>query len=338
MTGKKAAPDRQAKFDGVLAGGWRSSWKFWQRGGGQLMKDKVKLLLIGQRLNDGLLFKVALYIILIATAVLYITPMLYMVSTSLKGLSDLFNPANQWIPETLKLDNYLIAFNGLHYWKTFSNSAMIALTAAVIQMFSCAMTGYAFARLYIPFKNVLFFIVLLVFIIPPETISIPMVMLFAKLGWMQTPLPILIPALFSQGLKGSLFVIIFRQFFSTLPKEMEESARIDGAGMFRTYWKIMLPLAKPAMLIVFLFSFVWHWNNTQMASLYLNTPDWQVLPLQLNQLQAYLDFHNVTKGQFDMNEPVKMAAALLIIAPPLILYLFLQRYFVEGVERTGMVE
>ncbi|RAV23105.1 carbohydrate ABC transporter permease [Paenibacillus contaminans] len=302
------------------------------------VKDQTKLLLIGQRLNDGLLFKTGLYVILIAITVLYVTPLFHMISTSVKDVYDLFNPAVKWIPHSLKFDNYRTAFEGLNYLHTLRNSLLIAALTAVIQMFFCALTGYAFARLYLPGKNILFMIVVLTFVIPPETITIPTIMLFAKLGWLNTPLPIFIPAMFSQGLKGALFVIICRQFFNTLPKELEESAKIDGAGLIRTYFKIMLPLARPALIIVFLFSFVWNWNNMHQALLYLNNPEWQVLPLQFTQLQHFLDYQNAARGQLDMNEPVKMAATLLIVGPPLLLYMFLQRYFVEGVERTGMVE
>lgn len=301
-------------------------------------KDRAQRLLIGQRLNDGLVFKLALYVILISITVLYLTPVLHMITTSVKDVYDLFNPAVRWIPYSLKLDNYELAYEGLNYGHTLKNSVFIALVTAVIQMFFCAITGYAFARMYFPGKNMLFVIVILTFVIPPETITIPLVMLYAKLGWLNSPLPILIPALFSQGLKGSLFIIIFRQFFNTLPRELEESAKIDGAGLIRTYVRIMLPLARPALLIVFLFSFVWNWNNMHQALLYLNTPQWQVLPLQFTQLQHFLDHQNVVRGGVDLNEPIKMAATLLIVGPPLIIYLFLQRYFVEGVERTGMVE
>lgn len=301
-------------------------------------KERMKLLLIGQRLNDGLMCKIGIYIILISTAVLYANPLLYMVSTSLKGIFDLFNPAVKWIPRNLEFSNYATAYSKMGYLDALFDSFLISSSAALIQVFSCALAGYAFARLYIPFKNLLFFIVLLIFIIPMETLAIPLIMLFAEFGWLGTPLPILIPALFAQGLKGSLFIIIFRQFFSTQPKELEESARIDGAGVFRTYWKIMLPLARPAMLIVFLFSFVWHWNNSLMPRLYLEGSQWHMLPSQMNQLQAYLDYLNTVPGAADLYEPIKMAGAVLIILPPLILYLFLQRYFVEGIERTGMVE
>lgn len=301
-------------------------------------KERLKLLLFGQRLNDGLIFKICLYCILISTAVLYINPLMYMVSTSLKGIFDLFNPAVKWIPRNLEFGNYAVAYNRMEYLDALLDSILISASAALIQVFSCALAGYAFARLYIPFKNVLFFIVLLIFIIPMETLAIPLIMLFAELGWLGTPLPILIPALFAQGLKGSLFIIIFRQFFSTQPKELEESARIDGAGSFRTYWKIMLPLARPAMLIVFLFSFVWHWNNSLMPRLYLEGSSWTMLPASMNKLQAYLDYLNTVPGIVDLYEPIKMAGAVLIILPPLLMYLFLQRYFVEGIERTGMVD
>lgn len=306
-------------------------------------QDQVKLLFVGQRLNDGILFKTLTYIMLISISVLYLSPLFYMLSTSFKDISDLIDPAVHWIPRTLKLENYADAFKGLMYFKSLGHTLFMALSAAIAQMLSCAITGYAFARLHFPLKNVLFVIVLLAFIIPTQTMAIPLYVMFANLGWLNTPLPIVVPALFAQGIKGALFIIIFRQFFSTLPKEMEESARMDGAGAFRTYWKIMLPLARPALLIVFLFSFVWHWNAYFEPALYLKNENFLAMALQLDWMQGRLNdlslsSNGLLAGQFDMNEPIRMAGALLIILPPLVLYMFAQRYFVEGIERTGLVE
>lgn len=305
--------------------------------------DRIKRLLLGQRLNDGVIFKTFTYIMLVSISVLYLSPLFYMLSTSFKDISDLIDPAVHWIPRVLKVENYTDAIKGLYYFKALGHTLFMSVSAAVLQMFSCALTGYAFARLHIPYKNVLFVIVLLTFIIPTQTMAIPLFVLFSNLGWLNSPLPFIVPALFAQGIKGALFIIIFRQFFSTLPKEMEESARMDGAGALRTYWKIMLPLAKPAMLIVFLFSFVWHWNTYFEAALYLKNETFLAMSMQMDFMQGRLNDLTVSKdalvaGQFDMNEPIKMAGALLIVLPPLVLYMFAQRYFVEGIERTGLVE
>ncbi|MBP1990708.1 carbohydrate ABC transporter permease [Paenibacillus eucommiae] len=305
--------------------------------------QKTRMLILGRHFNDGWIFKLAIYIILSAAALLYLNPIVYMLTTSLKQAADLVDPTIQWLPSKLEWSNYASAIIGLKYWKSLMHTAWISTAASFLQMVSCAITGYAFARMRIPGKSLLFFIVLLTFLIPPQTLSIPLHVLYSKLGWLNTPLPLLVPALFAQGLKGALFIIIFRQFFATLPKELEESARMDGAGSLKTFWRIMLPLARPALLIVFLFSFVWHWNDFYEPALYLKNGDFTLLAQSMQFLQGNLNASVATGSamggaSFTLNESITMAAAFLIIAPPLLVYMFAQRYFVEGIERTGIVE
>ncbi|MFD2329158.1 carbohydrate ABC transporter permease [Cohnella sp. GCM10020058] len=314
--------------------------RYWTR---HHIAERLRVALVGRQIVDGLLFKAALIAILIAIAVLYVKPLLYMMSTSLKTLPDLLDQSVRWIPGTLAWTNYEKAIGGLKYWRSLGITSFIALTAAVLQTLACGITGYAFARLHIPGKKFWFAIVILTFLIPQQTLVIPLYVMYVKLGWLNTVLPFIVPAVVAQGIKGSLFIIIFRQFFSTLPKELEESARMDGAGAFRTYWRIMIPLSRPALLIVFLFSFVWHWNDYFEPALYLKGANFYPLSLSLEHLQSNLNFMSgsssgLTNVVVDVNEPIKMAAAFLIILPPLILYMFAQRYFVEGIERTGIVE
>ncbi len=304
---------------------------------------RLRMHVVGKHVNDGLLFKLMVYIILTSAAVLYLKPLFFMVSTSLKSVPDLLDPTIQWLPTQLEWSNYATAAFGLKYFKSLTYTLSISLVAAVLQMVSCAITGYAFARLIIPGKNFWFLIVLLTFLIPPQTLGISLFVMYSKLEWINTPYPFLIPAIFAQGLKGALFIIIFRQFFATLPKELEESGRMDGAGAFRTFWTIMLPLARPALLIVFLFSFIWHWNDYFEPSLYIRNNSLMPLSLSLEYLQQNLNplagsASGLTSGVFNLNEPIRMAAAFLVILPPLIVYSFAQKHFIEGIERTGIVE
>ncbi|MCU6710923.1 carbohydrate ABC transporter permease [Paenibacillus sp. J5C_2022] len=307
------------------------------------MKERARYFFIGKSIVDGFMYKFFVFTILLFISTLYMKPLLYIISTSLKSVAEMLDPSIGWLPRVLEWGNYQVAFIGLEYMKGLFQTLLVAVGAAIFQVFSCSMTGYAFARLHIPGKNILFVIVLLTFLIPPQTIVIPLFVTYVKLGWLNTPLPFLIPALFAQGLKGALFILIFRQFYSSFPKELEESARMDGAGPFRTFWKIMLPLSRPAMLIVFLFSFVWHWNNYFEPSLFLQNGEFVLLSGRLENLQDSLNASMGTASFlgftfFDLNEPIKMAGALLVILPPLILFMFTQRYFVEGIERTGIVE
>lgn len=297
---------------------------------------RTKLLLLGRDIREGLVYKFFLYWILTNVAVLYLRPFLYMISTMFKSKTDLLDPTVEWIPVEWDAANVWFGLKFMKYAETGLHSLTIAGAASLLQVLSCSITGYALARLKFPLRGLWFFLVLLTFLIPPQTILIPLYMMYQKFDMLRTPLPFLVPALFGQGLKGALFVIIFRQFFRTLPKELEEAARIDGASALRLFVRVMLPLARPAILVVFLFSFVWHWNDSYLPSLFLGK-QYATLPIQLDNLQSAM---GDVPGYVDTNitEQVYMAASFWVVAPPLLLYLIAQKWFVQGVERTGLVE
>lgn len=302
--------------------------------------QKAKRLILGKHLNDGWLAKLLIYYMLSIVAFLYLQPFFYMISTMLKNLTDLLDPTVQWIPRTVDWSNLRRAFGGLKYPESFLNTTTIALFGSLVQVLICGMTGYALARLRFPGKSLFFGLVFLTFLIPPQIIIIPLYMIFSKLGWLNTPFVFLVPALFGQGLKSALFIIIFRQFFKSLPKALEEAASIDGATAFRMFFRIVLPLSLPACLVVFLFSFVWYWNEFYLSSFFLST-DFTPLSLRLGSLETTIFGSNpVPEAQAanPVTEGTKMAGAFLIVLPPLLLYMFAQRWFVEGIERTGLVD
>lgn len=300
-------------------------------------KKRSALLLLGNGEKSGLLARLLIYVILLDIAIIYLNPMFYMVSTMFKSSVDLVDPAIRWIPRTIELENLRLAWEGLQYVASLSNSLLIVLLGASLQMVFCSLAGYAFARIEFPGRTLLFGMLLFSFLIPPQTIIIPLYILFGQLGWLGTPLAIIGPAIFGHGIKGALFVIIFRQFFLTLPKELEEAARMDGAGQFRIYWRVILPLARPALLVVFLFSFIWHWNDTTFTQLMLRG-EYTPLSISLSGLDQVLNGTFGQEKEVKLNETIRMAASFLVIFPPLIVYYIAQRWFVEGVERTGLVE
>lgn len=304
--------------------------------------QRVKKLLMGQHVNDGLLAKSIIYFVLAVIAFLYLQPLFYMMSTMVKSVSDLIDPVVQWIPQQLHGKNLIDAWHGLNYPEAFANTFTIALVCSLLQVVSCAITGYALARLQFPGRTLAFVLILITFLVPPQITIIPMYTIYGKLGLLNTPFVFIIPALFSQGLRGALFIIIFRQFFLTQPKALEEAAQIDGATVMRLFFRIMLPLARPAIIVVFLFSFIWYWNMYYEPSMFL-TKDFQPLSIKLNMLQEELMGNRLvdytaTVGKDPISEGPKMAAAFLIILPPLIVYILTQRWFTEGIERTGMVD
>jgi multiple sugar transport system permease protein len=299
---------------------------------------KARYLILGKEADKGLLFRAFIYLVLIDVAYIYLNPILFMIVTMVKDSADLLDPSVIWVPRTIYLGVLQDAWEKLRYPKQFSISLLLSLGVAVLQTISCAVAGYAFARLEFPFKKFWMFCLLLTFIVPIQVTILPNLIAASQLGLMRTYWPIVLPALFGHGLKGALFVIIYRQFFSTQPKELEEAAKIDGANVFKIFYKVMLPLAKPAILVVFLFSFVWTWNDYYLPSMYLNGVKDVPLSLGISQISAMLSQQAAEFGPSIFDEPLKMATAFLIILPPMILYAFTQRWFVEGVERTGLVE
>jgi len=285
-----------------------------------------------------------IYSVLLSLAFVFIYPMLFIFSSSLMQADDVADATVKWIPKQLSFTNYTYAFQQLDFWRSFMNSTIISLGSAVVQVVSCAVVGYGFARFRFPGRGLWLALVLFTFLVPPQTIIVPLFLQFSDLGWLNTYLPFIAPGLFGHGLKGALFVLIFIQFFSKLPNQLEEAALIDGAGAFRTFRSIMFPLARPAMLVVFLFSIVWHWTDTYEPTMYLMEPQKFNMTQQLSKMNGEGNEEGAkqlaaTKSVIG-EPPTKvnrvMAGALLSILPILALYLFTQRYFVESVERTGI--
>ncbi|WP_248927534.1 carbohydrate ABC transporter permease [Paenibacillus hamazuiensis] len=300
--------------------------------------NKIRYAVLGREADKGLLFKLFIYLILLDTAYIYLKPILHMLTTMVKNADDLLDPSVKWFPRVIYLGNLQEAWAWLKYPKAFGISLTLSLSVALLQTFSCAVTGFAFARLKVPFKGLLFSFLLLTFIVPVQVTILPNLIYARELGLLNTIYPIIVPAFFGLGLKGALFVIIYRQFFSTQPKELEEAARIDGAGVFKIFIKVMLPLAKPAILVVFLFSFIWTWNDFYLPSMYMTDIETQPLSKGISRIATALRQQAEQYGPSVTDEAIRMATTFLMIVPPMILYSFTQRWFVEGVERTGLVE
>ncbi|OGX68732.1 MAG: ABC transporter permease [Paenibacillus sp. RIFOXYA1_FULL_44_5] len=293
-------------------------------------------MLWGRQGNDGLVLKTVIYALIVSIGFIYLYPILYMVSQSFKSLQDLIDPTVIWIPRTLDWDNYVKAWHVLDYMKTLWSSLLNSVLPAIAQTISSAIVGYGFAKFRFPGKAFMFGVMLLTFIIPKQVIMIPLFLLFKQYGMLGTPLPFILPALFAQGIKGALFVLIYTQFFRTIPTALEEAASIDGAGVIKTFFRIILPISVPAIVIVFLFSMVWHWNETYLSSLYLGN-SMSTLPLKLKTFNdVFKSLYTSGNKQFDINESIQMAGTLLIVLPLLVLYLFAQKWFTAVVDKTGI--
>ncbi|WP_258171354.1 carbohydrate ABC transporter permease [Paenibacillus sp. R14(2021)] len=298
-----------------------------------------KRILLGRQGNDGIIFKLFVYGLLISVGFVYLYPILYLVSQSFKSLPDLLDPTVLWIPQKLYVQNFVQAYKVLDFMTSFWTSVMNSALPAIGQTVSCAIIGYGLAKFRFPGKPVIFGLMMITFIIPTQVVMIPLFLLFQEYGMLGSSLPFIVPALLGQGIKGVLFILIYTQFFRTIPLSLEEAAQMDGAGFIRTFFRIILPISAPALVVVFLFSMVWHWNETYLTSLYLGE-NLTTLPLKLktfNDTYSRMYSSVTTAGkQQNINESIRMAGTLLIVLPLLILYLFAQKRFTEVVDKTGI--
>ncbi|MDQ0253221.1 multiple sugar transport system permease protein [Evansella vedderi] len=292
------------------------------------------------------------FVLIVGLAFVILYPILQKISTAFKHQKDLYSPVVVWVPEHFSLENFRIAIWIMDYWNTLLNTILLAGITTILTTASCALAGYAFARLKIKGGKILFAGVILTILVPPTTILIPIYMNLREFTFMGIiPLltgdsvnllnsywPFILTAITASSLKAGLFIFIFRQFFKGIPKVIEEAAYIDGAGVGTTFFRIMLPNALPAIVTVMLFSFVWQWNDTFYTTTYLTSSN--VLATQLSSLPYNLAIQ--LDGEAGTNDPffqsmVQDTGILLSMLPLIIMYLFVQRYFVQSVERSGVV-
>jgi len=300
--------------------------------------DRIKKKLLGAGKTDGLLKKLITYALLLGIGFVYLYPLMFMIVNSLMDVSDLVNPTVRWVPTRMYFGNYRIAYKVLDASKTFGVSLVMAGLPALFQTACCAVVGYGFARFEFPLKRLWMLLLVITFIIPGQVTMVPRYMLFDAYGMINTPLPSMIPALLGQGIKSTIFVLVFYQFFHSYPKVLDEAGEIDGAGKLKIFLKIALPMSVPAIVVAFLFSFVWYWNETYLAGIFFGKTI-QTLPMRL---QSFVDSYNRLYPTSDgsavnrLNESIRMAGTLLTIVPMLLMYTVLQKQFVESVDRAGI--
>jgi len=279
-------------------------------------------------------------------------PILQKISTAIKDKADLYSPVVVWIPENFTMSNFLDAIRIMDYWETLFNTFALSATTTILTAASCALAGYGFARLKFKGSQLLFACVILTILVPPTTILIPIYLNlkdFTLMGLiplitgksvnlLNSYWPFILTSLTANSLKAGLYIFIFRQFFRGIPKEVEEAAYIDGAGVGTTFTRIMMPNAIPAIITTTLFSFVWQWNDSFYTTTYLTSS--KVMSTQLSSLPYNLSI--MLGGDPSKEDPfylsmVQDTGILLAILPLIVIYLFVQRYFVESIERTGIV-
>jgi ABC-type glycerol-3-phosphate transport system permease component len=268
--------------------------------------------------------RVMIYAIILIGGAFLMIPFLWMLSASLKDEAEVFASPPIWIPSTFHFNNYPEALTIIPFATFFRNTAIITALNLVGETFSCALVAYGFARLRFPGKGVLFMLVLSTMMVPFYVTMIPRFILFRSLGWNNTFLPLTVPLFFGGA---GFFIFLFRQFFLTIPFEIEDSARIDGAGTSTCFARIILPLSKPVLGAVAIFTFIFHWNDFISPLIFLNSQQNYTLALGLRMLQ-------VSQGGMRWN--YLMAASFAVMLPCLLLFFFFQRIFIQGVVFTGV--
>jgi len=286
-------------------------------------------------------YNLFVYVLLFDLGFVFLFPFLHMIVTSLKSPDDLIDTTVRWIPKMLFWRNYVTAADALNYFTYFKNSVLVTVLCIVGHILACSFIAYGFARFNFKGRDLLFMFVIITLLVPPQVIIMPLYIQYSKFRWMNTYLPLIMPTFFGFGLRGGLFIFIFRQFFLGLPKELENAALIDGCGFMRTYWRIILPISKSAILVSSVLSMIWHWNDSFEPVIYLSSPKKWLLPIVLPQMYETLKSMQIGDLMLEpifFNEGVVMAGTFLVLFPLLVVYLILQHQFVEGIERTGLVE
>jgi multiple sugar transport system permease protein len=260
------------------------------------------------------------YALMSLLAVGFLLPMIWMISASLKPEAEVLSIPPTFIPTEFRWQNYAEVFHIIPIF--FFNSSKLAFLNVVGILITSSLAGYAFARLEFVGRDVLFSVLLATAIIPTIVYLIPQYIVFREIGWIDTHYPLWVPRV----LTPVFATFLMRQYFKTLPTELEDAARIDGASTFTIFWRIMLPQTKPALAAIGVFTFLESWNDLFGPLIFLTSTDLMTLPVALAQFQ----------GEYFNQVRLLMAAATVSVIPVLVVYLFAQKYFIQGITMTGL--
>ncbi len=291
--------------------------------------------------------------LILAVGYIVLFPLLQMISQSLMTQDQYTDTSVVWVPKKFSTINFQVAFKTLDYTKTLLWTISVSVVSALIEVFTCALTAYGFARFNFKSKKILMFILILSIVIPSQMTIIPSYINFSRfdilgvmrllsiitgkditLNLIDTPLTFYLPSLFSVGLRSGIMIFIYMQFFKGLPKELEEASNIDGATSLQTFFKIILPSSGVVIVSISILSVIWHWNEYFLSVMYFsNNP---TLSVRLSNLRMYLQSFGID-AKMAVTTGVLKAGSLLYIFPVLLLYLILQRKFIQSIDRVGIV-
>ncbi|MCJ8013832.1 carbohydrate ABC transporter permease [Paenibacillus sp. KQZ6P-2] len=265
--------------------------------------------------------RIVVHVLLIAGAVLMIMPFLWMLSTSFKSFADSMKVPPTLFPAEWHFENYSKVLSTIDFGRYYVNTIIVTIGRTVGQLLLCSLAAYSFASLKFPGKNLIFLAMLAVLMVPSQVVMIPSFVIMRELNWLDTFYVLIIPGIFS-----AFGTFLLRQFFMTLPKDLEEAAKIDGCSYFRIYWNIYLPLSKSALVSLAIFTILASWNELLWPLIMTSSEDMRVLSIGISTFQ----------GQHSTDYPLLMAGAVMATLPIIILFIFLQRYFIEGIAMNGI--
>ena len=287
-----------------------------------MAKADVRKSKFGQK-QSKLLMDILVYLVLSIVGIIFILPFAWMVANSLKDIRGIYRYPPTFIPEVWQFGNYIEAWTATNFDRFFLNSVIVSTAVVLGQLFTASLAGYSFARLRYPGRDAIFLLYISLLMVPFTVLLVPLYVQMRQFGWVNQLNAVIIPFLFTPW--GTFMM---RQFMVTIPRELEDAARIDGCGFFRTYLLIILPLTKPALATLAIFTFVTSWNSFQWPLIVLGTPSVKTLPLGLASFQA----------QSAMRTPwhLIMAASTFVVIPVLIAFVVGQKYYVRGIVTTGI--
>ncbi len=274
-----------------------------------------------------ILGQIGLYIVLLVLSFAFVLPFLWMLSSALKDDPQTYHVPPIWIPNPALWSNFPEALTAHPFGLYFLNTLRIAIPSTIGTVISCALVAYGFSRFRWRLREPLFYICLATMMIPYQVVMIPLFITFKYLGWINTFKPLVVPAFFG----SPYFIFLLRQFFMTIPQDLSDAAKIDGCNELRTMWSVILPLARPALAVVALFTVMGAWNDYLGPLIYINDPKKFPIALGLQTMRV-----TITSVKRSLAWPYLMAASTATILPILVLYFFTQRTFIEGIAITGI--
>lgn len=260
------------------------------------------------------------HLVLAAGALIMVGPFVWQILTSFKTLAESNQVPPTFVPETLRWQNYTEVFDRLPFADMYLNTTLMTAGRTLGQLVFCSLAAYAFARIMFPGRDAIFVLFLAVLMVPPQLFLIPQYQIMADLGWLNTLQALILPGMFS-----AFGTFLLRQFFLTIPRELEEAARLDGCNPFQVYWHVALPLVKPGLLALAILTILWSWNDLLWPLIVTTDPDRMPLSAGLASLS----------GQYDTPYTLLMAGSLIATVPVILLFVALQKYFIQGIALTG---